>query len=222
MGMRNVPRVRGGIVVPFPKPGRHGRASASAAGRQSSAVTNPSVSTLMADAKDAESQDFRLRMRLIVDRSQDTPRARMRAAMSSSSKPRSDMKSASCMGRNVHQVHNLVNIPCAPPGVQNPVGDVHPVHMGKKTKPLWRPSKLRKWRIHAEKSLEEVAPQMGMKHHQLSRIERGLQKWDQRVLETAALEYGCSVCDLLERDPPAKAAPAEKSEPPPLRMVRRK
>lgn len=65
----------------------------------------------------------------------------------------------------------------------------------------WRKTFLREWREFNDRSLESVAGQMGLTHSQLSKIERGLQPYSQRVLEVAALEYGCTVQDLLTRAP---------------------
>lgn len=42
---------------------------------------------------------------------------------------------------------------------------------------------------------------MGLTHGQLSKIERGLHPYSQNVLEVAALEYGCTVVDILSRPP---------------------
>lgn len=47
---------------------------------------------------------------------------------------------------------------------------------------------------------------MGLKHSQLSKIERGLHPYNQHVLEVAALEYGCTVADILTRTPESAAA----------------
>lgn len=69
----------------------------------------------------------------------------------------------------------------------------------------WRKTFLREWREACGKTLESVSPQMGLTHGQLSKIERGLHPYSQRVLEVAALEYGCTVLDVLGRPPPATA-----------------
>lgn len=68
-------------------------------------------------------------------------------------------------------------------------------------KPAWRRTFLREWREHCGLSLETVAAKVGMQHGQLSRIERGLQPYSQRVLEICAELYGCTVQDLLTRRP---------------------
>lgn len=201
-----------GIVVRLPI--RHGRTSATSSarkGKQSSAVTSPSVSALMAAANGADSQVLRFRMRLMVDRSTDTPRARMRAAMVSSSSLFSDMNSASCMSGNVYQVHKKVKPNCVPADMENMEPYVHHAHTmalkykeRPKARPKWRPCNLRAWRLHVGKTLDEVAEKMGIDHSQLSRIERGDQPWNQNVVEIAALEYGCSVVDILANLPPPK------------------
>lgn len=79
--------------------------------------------------------------------------------------------------------------------------NVHPLHMRKARKPAWRRTFLREWREAADKTLEEVAEKMGITHGQLSKIERGLSPYSQRILEIAATEYGCTVQDLLTRRP---------------------
>lgn len=65
----------------------------------------------------------------------------------------------------------------------------------------WRKTFLREWREFRGRSLESVAAQMDMTYTQLSKIERGLYPYNQHVLEVAALEYGCTVTDLLNRKP---------------------
>lgn len=198
-------------VVPFRRRG-HARASDSVggSGKQSSAVTSPPVSALIAAANGADSQDLRFRMRLMCDRSTDTPRARSRSAIASSSRLCSDMNSESCMGRNVYETHKKVKPLCAPPGMESADYAVHHPHdmvRKPKTKPNWRPSYLRQWREHAGKTLEEAAPKMRLSHSQLSRVERGLQKWDQDIIEAAALEYGCTPADIISRLPSSSDVP---------------
>ncbi|MBN9001797.1 MAG: helix-turn-helix transcriptional regulator [Rhizobiales bacterium] len=81
---------------------------------------------------------------------------------------------------------------------------VHHVHMTKK--PTKQPESLttthlRAWREFRELTLEEVAPKFKKTHGQLSKIERGKSPYNQRLLEKAAELYGCTVLDLLTRDP---------------------
>lgn len=85
---------------------------------------------------------------------------------------------------------------------------VHHVHMTKKPKnppvkkePLTTVSHLRRWREFRGLTLEEVAPEYGITYTQLSKIERGISPYNQRLLEKAAELYGCTVPDLLTRDP---------------------
>lgn len=60
---------------------------------------------------------------------------------------------------------------------------------------------LRQWREHRGKKLVPVAEHLHMSHSQLSRIERGLQPYNQELLEELADLYMCDVVDLLIRDP---------------------
>lgn len=73
----------------------------------------------------------------------------------------------------------------------------------------WRRTFLREWRTFRDRSLESVAPQMDITYTQLSKIERGLYPYNQHILEVAALEYGCTITDLLTRAPaPSDVRPA--------------
>lgn len=60
---------------------------------------------------------------------------------------------------------------------------------------------LREWRQHRGKTLVQVAEQVGLTHGGLSKIERGLIGYNQRLLETLADLYGADVADLLIRNP---------------------
>lgn len=55
--------------------------------------------------------------------------------------------------------------------------------------------------MHRGKKLVPVAEHLHMSHSQLSRIERGLQPYNQELLEALADLYMCDVIDLLIRDP---------------------
>lgn len=112
------------------------------------------------------------------------------------------------MSGNVYQMHIEVNPLCAPAAMENAAHRVHATHImvpkrkpKAKAKPAWRPSNLRQWRESAGKTLEDAAAKFHLTHGQLSRIERGLSPWNQKVLEMAALEYGCSILDLLVNEP---------------------
>lgn len=112
------------------------------------------------------------------------------------------------MPDNVYQMHIDVNPLCAPAGMENGDGRVHRAHMPNtkrksksSQKQVWRPSNMRQWREAAGKTLEEVSAKMGLSHGQLSRVERGQSPWNQKIIEIAALEYGCSMVDLLVNEP---------------------
>jgi transcriptional regulator with XRE-family HTH domain len=60
---------------------------------------------------------------------------------------------------------------------------------------------LREWRKAAGKTLEQVAEEIGITHQQLGKIERGLQPYNQHLLEQLTLIYGCDEVDLLARPP---------------------
>ncbi len=77
---------------------------------------------------------------------------------------------------------------------------INAVRMAQKAR-LWRKTYLREWREFRGITLESASAQMGLHHGQLSKIERGLHPYNQHVLETAALEYRCSIADLLTRKP---------------------
>lgn len=68
-------------------------------------------------------------------------------------------------------------------------------------KPQYRRTFLRQWREHAGKTLEVAGEAVGISHAQLGRIERGLQPYNQGLLERLADLYGTSAASLLMRDP---------------------
>jgi len=83
-----------------------------------------------------------------------------------------------------------------------PGAPVHLAHMARsQKKPSWTKTYLREWRKHARLSLEAAAAEMGLTHGQLSKIERGLHPYSQRILDVAARLYRCTVADLLIRAP---------------------
>jgi transcriptional regulator with XRE-family HTH domain len=66
---------------------------------------------------------------------------------------------------------------------------------------------LRQWRkMKPGRTLEQVADYLHMSQPQLGRIERGDQPYNQDLLESLAELYGCSVADLLMRDPTEPSA----------------
>jgi transcriptional regulator with XRE-family HTH domain len=85
-------------------------------------------------------------------------------------------------------------------------GAVHNVHMPQRIRPLPKKQRrrafLREWRTKANRTLEQAAEAAGMTHASLSRIERGLQDYNQSLLEFLADYYGApDVASLLMRDP---------------------
>lgn len=60
---------------------------------------------------------------------------------------------------------------------------------------------LRQWRKHRGRTLEQVAEHLHMTHGQLSKIERGVQPYNQALIEALAELYMCEPADLLIRDP---------------------
>lgn|SRR5262249_25327631 len=65
---------------------------------------------------------------------------------------------------------------------------------------------LRQWRESRNKSLDDLAPIIGLSKAQLSRIERGHQAYTQRVLENYAAVLGCRTWDMLSHPPDDPAA----------------
>ena len=65
----------------------------------------------------------------------------------------------------------------------------------------YRRTFLREWRTYREKTLVQVAEELHMTHGQLSRIERGLQPYNQELLERLSELYRCDPVDLLIRNP---------------------
>jgi transcriptional regulator with XRE-family HTH domain len=65
----------------------------------------------------------------------------------------------------------------------------------------YRKTYLRAWRKKTGRTLEQVAEYLHMTHGQLSKIERGLQPYNQALLEALAELYMCEPADLIMRDP---------------------
>jgi transcriptional regulator with XRE-family HTH domain len=60
---------------------------------------------------------------------------------------------------------------------------------------------IREWREHCGLSLEELAQAAGMVKGNLSKIERGINPYNQIRLELIAKRLGCTPADLLSRPP---------------------
>jgi transcriptional regulator with XRE-family HTH domain len=60
---------------------------------------------------------------------------------------------------------------------------------------------IRSWRKHRGLTLEQLADRVDTTHASLSRIERGLQPYNQYMLEALADALRCEPADLIMRDP---------------------
>ena len=60
---------------------------------------------------------------------------------------------------------------------------------------------LREWRDFRGLTQEQAAERLDISRTQLSRIESGKQPYNQGFIEAAAEAYGCTVPDLIVRDP---------------------
>lgn len=67
--------------------------------------------------------------------------------------------------------------------------------------PRFRPTFLRQWREHREMTLERAGEAVDMSHAQLGRIERGLQPYNQELLERLAELYRTEPASLIMRNP---------------------
>lgn len=99
---------------------------------------------------------------------------------------------------NVHQAHIESQAHCAWRAIGRIRHGGDTLCMAKKQ---LRKTFLRQWRQHRDKTLVQIAEELHMTHGQLSRIERGLQPYNQELLERLADLYHCDVVDLLIRDP---------------------
>lgn len=99
---------------------------------------------------------------------------------------------------NVHHMNIAVNADCAWRAINFPgmFGDDVPMQHR-----VRRKTYLRAYRKAAGRTLEAVAEELHMTHGQLSKIERGLQPYNQDLLETLADLYMCGVGDLINRPP---------------------
>jgi transcriptional regulator with XRE-family HTH domain len=70
--------------------------------------------------------------------------------------------------------------------------------MARKT---YGPTFIRQWRRHRNLTLERLADRLDVTPGNLSQLERGIIGYSQPLLEALADALGCSVADLLVRDP---------------------
>jgi transcriptional regulator with XRE-family HTH domain len=68
---------------------------------------------------------------------------------------------------------------------------------------------LRAWRKHRGLTQAELAQAMGISRPYLTKVERGDRRYDQSILEAAASALGCTVDDLIARDPAESAELAD-------------
>lgn len=102
------------------------------------------------------------------------------------------------MAPNVHHMHYSVNRKCAS-GIL--AGDVRLRDKMCMTRSL-RKTFLREWRkMKPGRTLETVAAELHISRTQLGRIEKGQQPYNQELLEAVSDLYGCTVADLLMRNP---------------------
>lgn len=63
---------------------------------------------------------------------------------------------------------------------------------------------LRAWREHTKLSQEKAAKRLGIDRSHLSKLETGNAQYNQGFMEAAAKLYGCTIPDLLLRNPKDK------------------
>jgi transcriptional regulator with XRE-family HTH domain len=68
-------------------------------------------------------------------------------------------------------------------------------------KPKYRPTFIRQWRTYRQLTLQQVADRVGTTHATLSRIERGVQPYNQPLLEQIATALQTDPASLLIRNP---------------------
>lgn len=77
-----------------------------------------------------------------------------------------------------------------------------PAHIPAMATPTRHKTFLREWRkMKPGRTLEMVAAELHISQPQLGRIEKGQQPYNQDLLEALADLYGCTVADLLMRNP---------------------
>lgn len=195
---------------------RHARASAGSGSEaesgpaQSSADTSPPLKVLIASIAAQSGRTRRRRYRLTLTRDLPIP-----AATSSSESPRADMKSDRCMLADVHPTHIAGQALCTSGVIYGPEIGVHPVYMAPKSNlavkervvsrlkpdPKYGKTFIRDWRTFRALTLEQLAERVDVTHATLSRIERGLQPYNQALLEALADALATDTASLLIRDP---------------------
>jgi transcriptional regulator with XRE-family HTH domain len=68
---------------------------------------------------------------------------------------------------------------------------------------------LRAWRKHRGLSQAQLAALISVNRSYLSKVETGARRYDQRLLEAAAVALGCTLGALLDLAPPTTPEPLE-------------
>jgi len=110
------------------------------------------------------------------------------------------------MGHHVHLLYNQRKRVCTASDMECPAKPVHHVYMAKVRTRFKPPARygttfIRAWRKHRGISLERLSDRLGITHASLSRIERGLQPYNQPLLEGLAKHLNTDTASLLMRDP---------------------
>lgn len=171
-----------------------------AGSKKSLGVTSPPEAVLIFAANSHEGRVTPRRIRLMAERSTPTSFA----TPSSLSSPDS-IHSLSFMTENVQYMHSACQALCAPQVIDLAGPRAHNARMievdNEQNNEELRPTLLRVWRKYRGISQEAACADLGMTRENLSKIERGLVPYGQRLLQRAATLYDCSEADLLERDP---------------------
>ena len=64
-----------------------------------------------------------------------------------------------------------------------------------------KPHYIREWRKHRGLTQEQLAERIGIARSYLTKIERGVRRYDQPFLEAAAYALRCEPGDIIMRDP---------------------
>lgn len=217
-------------VIRFPRKKRHARASAgTGSSAKSSAVISPPDQSFNLPIVDQSGRTTRRRMRLTVTREQP-----MASATPSSDSAFAVMKSDRCIGDMYTERTIEVKAICTP-GVlyrdNPPVHDVYmPVKKAKKAekvisrlkRPRFQPTKIKECRENAKLSQDQLAAMVGeylaerglakgYSYSMIGRLERGLVRYTQPVMEAIADALGCDVPTLIV-GPKRDAAPTFWSE----------
>jgi transcriptional regulator with XRE-family HTH domain len=225
-------------IIRFPRRKRHARTSSTASsGRswKSSAVISPFEKSFSLPIVDQSGRTLPRRMRLTVTRETS-----MAPATSSSDKPRDSMKDARCVMPDLYTERTIeVKAFCTPGVLYRDNDDVHDVYMPvKKAKkarkvisrlkrPRFQPTKIKECREAADLTQDQLAVKVGeylaerglakgYSYSMIGRLERGIVRYTQPVMEAIADALGCDVPTLIvgprAADPPSFWKHADASD----------